>query len=472
MKKTGLFKIIMFILLGMTLLTWIFSASMFNEGNLAELGMLNIGFFDFFSLLFRSFSFTYFVQIFIFLVAVGAFYGVLEKTGKYRAWIERIAKNLKGREFYFLAVVALIIVLLTSVFDYGVCIFIFFPFIISIVLLLGYDKVTACLTTFGSLLVGMIGSTIGYNTTGVVAELLSVKPATALYYKLGLLAFAFAALLFFLSKAKHNVNEEDPFAGEKTSNKYSVASIIVVFSLVFVILVIGCTKWQNTFGVSVFDKFHETVTTYSPKLPYAHVTNDGIDSGKQEVAIFAKILGQGNALGTWQYAEMAIVCFFASLLVGWLYRVKGIFAAMANGAKKMLVPAFMVLFVYTVVYFSGNHMFFPTIANLLLKVTNKFSVFFGSVVAVLGSFFHVDMLYVANYVAPQIQNAGASNALTMLLVQGLYGVTMFIAPTSYLLVLGLSYLEIPYKEWIKKTWKLTLALLVIVEVVLVLVRYL
>ena len=63
MKKTGLFKIIMFILLGMVVATWIFSASYFNEGNLAELGMYNIGFFDYFSLIFGSFEFAYFLQI-------------------------------------------------------------------------------------------------------------------------------------------------------------------------------------------------------------------------------------------------------------------------------------------------------------------------------------------------------------------------------------------------------------------------
>ena len=473
MKKTGLFKIIMFILIGMTVATWIFSASMYQEGNLAELGMLNVGFFDFFSLLFRSFSFTYFVQIFILLISIGALYGVLEKTGKYRAWIEKIVKNLKGRKLLFLILSSFVIALLTSVFDYGIILFIFFPLIISIVLAMGYDKVTACLTTFGALLVGVIGSTTGYNTSGVVAEILSVKVATAIYYKLALLGFSYAVLLFFLSKAKISSKvEDDQFAGEKISNKYSVASIIVVLSILFVFLVIGCTKWQKVFNVDAFSKLHETVTTYSPKLPYAHVTTDGIDSGKQEVAIFAKILGQGNALGEWQYAEMAILCFFASLLLGWLYRIKNIFACMYEGAKKMLKPALMVLFTYTVVYFAGNQMFYPTIAKLLLGITNKFSVFFGSITMFLGSFFHVDMLYVANYVVPQVAASGASNSLTVLLAQGIYGVTMFIAPTSYLLVLGLTYLEIPYKEWVKRTWKLCLALLVIVEIVLVLVRYL
>ena len=39
---------------------------------------------------------------------------------------------------------------------------------------------------------------------------------------------------------------------------------------------------------------------------------------------------------------------------------------------------------------------------------------------------------------------------------------MFVVPTSAALVLGLTYLNIPYTEWIKKTWKLALILFGIV----------
>ena len=95
MRKTGLFKIIMFILLGIVVTTWIFSASYINNGELVELGMYNVGFFDFFQLLFGSFEFEYFIQIFILLVSIGALYGVLGKTGKYRAWIEKVANKMK-----------------------------------------------------------------------------------------------------------------------------------------------------------------------------------------------------------------------------------------------------------------------------------------------------------------------------------------------------------------------------------------
>lgn len=476
MKKTGLFKIIMFVLLGTVIASWIFSASYFESGNLADLGMNNVGLYDFFDLATKSFSFDYFIQILLLLICIGAFYGVLEKTGKYRAWVERIANNNKGREFIFIVAVSIIIALLTSILDYGFALYVFFPLIISILLAMGYDKITVAVATFGSSIIGTIGSTIGYNTTGVISELLSIKLFDGFYYKLTLLLLSYVALLLYLTTAKRKkVTEEelekkDLFIGEKTANKYSTLPIIITFCLIFVLLVLGCTNWEKTFNVKVFNTFHEKVIGFSPKLPYFHVTTDGIEKGVKEVEIVSKIFGDYSGLGSWFYQEIAIVCLFASLLIARIYKVK-YFESMYKGAKKMLKPALMVLLAYTVIYFAGNQMFYPTIAKVLLGLTNKFSVVISSICMALASLLHVDILYVSNYAVPQIAQKASDPVIVSLLSQSIYGLSMFVFPTSAVLVFGLTYLGIPYKEWLKKTWKLALALLVIVMAILLIAKF-
>ncbi len=468
MKKTGLFKIIMFVLLGVIVATWIFSASYFTNGTISDLDMYNVGFFDFWQLLFGTFEFQYFIQIGLLILSVGALYEVLGKTGKYRAWVERIVKNFTGAELVFLLCVAFLVVVISSVFDYGFALFIFFPFLISIILALGYDKFTALIATFGSMLVGTIGSTTGYNTSGVINNLLTADANNAIVVKIILLVLAMGIEFYFLVKAKRTKNskasEDDQFIGEKVSNKYSVVWIIVVFSLLFVILVLGCTKWQNTFGIKLFSDVKDSIVDFKVKLPFFHLTTTGIDSGTQKVAIFGKILGTVSAFGEWYYAEMSVMCLLAAMLIGLLYRVKDLFETMAEGAKKMLQPAFLIMLIYSVIYFAGNTMFYPTIASLLLGITNKFNIFFGTVTMAIASALHVDMLYVANYSIPQIAATGASNETIGILAQGIYGVTMFVAPTSGILALGLCYLGISYKEWIKKSWKLILSLLALVIV--------
>lgn len=461
MKKTGLFKIIMFTLLGILLVTWFVPASYFTEGNLSSLGMNRVGFFDFFQLLFGTFEFAYFIQIFILLVSIGALYGVLVKTGKYGALIEKIASKFKGKEQVFLIAAAFLIAALTSVFDYGLLLFIFIPAIISIILAMGYDKITACITTFGAILIGTIGTTLGYNMVGVINEQINGTLTTALPYKIGMFVLCFAALVVYLLKVKKTkkVDKEDAktidmFAGEKISNKYSVAPIIVIFSILFVLLIMGCTAWNSTFGINVFTDFNTKVSEVSIK----------------GFAIFGNLLGTVNAFGNWYYAEMAIMCLLAALLLGRFYRMKhrDMFSYMAQGAKNMLAPALMIVLVYAVIYFAGNTMFYPTIADFILKATSKFNIFFSTIVMILGSALHVDMLYVASYVIPQLAAQDVNTTVLAVLIQGIYGVTMFVAPTSVMLVLGLSYLNIPYKEWIKKTWKLALVLFAIVMVALIL----
>jgi uncharacterized ion transporter superfamily protein YfcC len=77
----------------------------------------------------------------------------------------------------------------------------------------------------------------------------------------------------------------------------------------------------------------------------------------------------------------------------------------------------------------------------------------------LGSFLHIDVLYITSYVIPQVAAQDVNPIILSVLSQGIHGVVMLIAPTSATIALGLSYLGITYKEWIKRTWKLTLVLL-------------
>lgn len=468
MKKSGLFKIIMFILIAIIILTWFIPAGYYNSGELVDLGMNQLGFFDFWQLLFASLGgsdFGYFVQIFLFIMSVGALYGVLGKTGKYRAAIEKVANKFKGNEFHFIAIVAFILVALTSVFSYELWLFIFIPALISIILLLGYDKITACVATFGAMLIGNIGSTIGYNMVGAIQESLGItKLSNGIYYRLGILVFSLAALIFYLYKAKrtsvkkdeNDLTKEDLFAGESKANKYSVVPIIVIFSILFVLLILGCTAWKTTFNVNIFTTLNDKITSFA--------------IGKDKFTIFGKLLGNVSAFGSWHYAEMAVMCTLSALLLGRFYRMshKETIDNMIDGTKKILNSAVLVVLAYTVVYFACNTMVYPTIADFILKATSKFNIFFSTICMILGSVLHVDMLYVVNYVIPQLAGQNVSTLVMSLLAQGIYGVTMFVAPTSVVLVLGLSYLGIPYKEWLKRTWKLLVALLAIVLVAIIL----
>ncbi len=476
MKKTGLFKIIMFMLLGMVVATFIIESSYFQEGQFSVLEMNYTGLYDAFSMFFKSFLVEYFAQILILVLAIGGLYGVLEKTGVYRKLVNNVVAELKGKEFLFIVLTSLFIAILTSVFDYGYGLMIFFPLLISILLAMGYDKSTVAAATFGSLLIGTIGNTVGYNTSSVISKVLELETKSNFYYKLALLLISYVALLIFLSKAKRRKPSEedlknaDLFSEEFSAKKQSVKPMVIILVVIFVLLVLGCTSWESTFNITFFSTIHDKITGFEPKLPYLHITVDGIKTGTEKIAIFAKLLGDSAAFGNWYYSEMAITCFFASLLLGLIYKINA-FDGMKNGIKKMLKPAGMLFLSYVVLYFAANQMFYPTIAQLLLKITSKFSVVISSIIMAIASLFHVDVLFVTNYAAPQIVAKTAHAPIIALITQSIYGVVMFIAPTSIYLTFGLTYLNLPYKTWVKKIWKLVIALLVIVLAVLLVAKY-
>ena len=476
MKKTGLFKIIMFTLIGMIIASWIISASYFESGVLSDLGMNYTGLFNSFEMFFKSFLIDYFVQVLLLLLAVGGLYGVLAKSGVYKKLVNKIVDDLKGREFLFMVLASLFIAILTSVFDYGFALIIFFPLLISVLLAMGYDRVTIGVATFGAMLVGIIGNTVGYNTAGIIAKVLSTKTSDYFFYKLALLLISYVALLLYLSKAKrHKLTEKgfkdvDFFLENDVETDKSVKAAVIVLCVIFVLLVLGCTNWEEIFNVSFFTNIHDKIVNWEPKLPYLHLTSEGFKVGTEKIAIFGALLGDVGALGNWYHSEMTVICFLSTLLLGLIYKVNP-FDGMNEGMQKVIKPVVMLFLVYCVLYVAANLMIYPTIAELILNLTSKFRVILGAITMAIGTFFHVDALFVANYAAPQIALKAGNASFVALLLQAIYGVVEFVSPTSIYLAFGLTYLGVSYKEWVKKTWKLLLVLLAITLVVLLIAYY-
>ena len=51
------------------------------------------------------------------------------------------------------------------------------------------------------------------------------------------------------------------------------------------------------------------------------------------------------------------------------------------------------------------------------------------------------------------------------------GLILLVAPTSAILMIGLSYLDIPYKKWMKHIWKAVLIVLLILLILFALISY-
>ena len=156
MKKHNLFKVVGISILVTVLLTWILPTT-YYQYEITSGARSQVGLFDLFS--YPSVVLSYFGNIALYILIIGGFYGILNKIGAYRSILDGIAKKAKGKEYIILMVLILLLSVLTSVCGVSFGLLIVVPFVISLVLLMGYDKVTAAMVTVGSIAVGIMGTT-------------------------------------------------------------------------------------------------------------------------------------------------------------------------------------------------------------------------------------------------------------------------------------------------------------------------
>ncbi len=193
MKKHNSIKVVLITLVIFILLAWIIPAAYF-QSQLVEQGRVSVGLFDL-STYFMT-ALQYFGYIAIFVVAIGAFYGILYKIPAYRNMLDKIVENLKGNEKLYIIVTIMVFSVLTSICGVQLALLVFFPFITSIILLLGYDKMVVALTLVGSTMAGIIGTTTAYSNVYLLLQMLQIDGIkTSMLMKVAILVFSMVAVI-------------------------------------------------------------------------------------------------------------------------------------------------------------------------------------------------------------------------------------------------------------------------------------
>ena len=450
-NKNSIFKVVLVVVLLAAILTWILPSTSFN-GTISNNGRVQVGFADLFNYLTAIVS--YFGYIPLYILAVGGFYGVLYQTNGYRNLLDKIVKTYKGNEWIFLTIVMIVFAVITSVTGLSIGLFILFPLVITAILLMGYSKITALLTTVGSICVGLMGTTYSVSSIEVLNSYLELSPSSELLTKLIVLGVGLVLLIVntLLYAKKHKIDE--PRKGflypETTNPKAKSWPIVLVLDVVLVLMILSHISWSSAFEITFFDDFLKTMNKFTVG----------------EFPIFAKIFGNLTSFGNWQMTDLINVVLVSTVFVGLLGKVK--FNDMLNGfgagAKRALRPAFVTTFVYVLIFISAYHPYILTIVEPILSLTEGFNVVTMSVAAFISHIFNVELFYSASSVIAYIVATFKDTTVYGLIAviwQATYGFAMLFVPTSAVLIMGLSYLNVSYWKWLKAVWKLVLELLVV-----------
>ena len=513
--KRNLLKAIGISFLIFVVLSWIIPAGMYSNGEFVKNGIDAVGLFDLVSIPVSTIlTFALYIAVF---ACIGGLYGVMEKTGALASWVERINKKFSGKEKGFLIFTIIFFVVLSSVTGLILPLFVLVPLFAMILFAMNYDKVTAMASTVGAMLIGSVCSTYGFNITGYTKNILALDMNNEIWAKVVLLVLLTAALIFFVLKfstrkaavkveaarkeakvekaekkevktpakkatsqtkktsAKKPASKKTTTKAKKTTTKKttqnmavakdvkkvktakstSILPLVIIFILMIIVTMVGMYNWYYAFEINVFNDLHTSIM--SVKIG--------------DFPIFEHLLSGISQIGYWGNAEFIIMMVFAAILIAFIYKLRlGEFVeSFIAGVKKMLptaIYAALASVILTVLYqasYSGTGTITDTMFNATMGMSDGFNVLTTGLTALYGSFFYNALYYLLSSMAAYLSNFDASSlTIAGLLVQSIYGLGMIIFPTSVVLIAGLSYFDVSWKQWFKYIWKFALAVLLIV----------
>lgn len=478
MKKHSLFKVILIILgallavNGILAILGYFVPALEGKYSMIALGDVFMNFVQ---------SFYYFFDTVVYLLVLGTFYGVISEVPAYKKLVDNIAQKVKSHSKLFIFIVTGLFAVITFACGLVNVLLVFVPFIVAIILLLGYDKLVAISSTVVAMLVGCMSSLFltfrdpnsyyGYNAT-TIEKMTGISDYANWIPKLVLLVLGTALLIFFIDryiknlenkKVKYELNESNEVNVSEVKGDYKNIKtwpVIVMFVFILVILILGYLPWNTLFKIECFDKFNEWLV--------------GIKIG--EFAIFSNVVSPSlYAFGNWaslgSYMSIIITLIIFTLITKFVYKVKfnEVIDNFVSGAKKMVPAIFLVIITYDILVCTYNHSFMSTIMTWISETKLGINVFTASVISALGSLLHTDLYYtVAGVYSPLIglvENESMLNTYAMTF-QSIYGIVAMIGPTSFLLIVVLKYFDVPYTSWVKYIWRFVLMLLLLVILVL------
>ena len=425
----------------------------------------------------------YFFDTIIYIFVIGGLYGALNKVPQYKKLVRLVSQKMEGKRRLFVIISTIVFVLLTAVGGFNLLSLIFIPFVISVIILLGYDKLIALSSTVLATFVGIIGGVFlnfrdgtnqyasSFTTFDKIAGLNG--HFETIIFRIVLLVISTLLLVFFIvryirkydnGEGEGQLSLNDVFNVDTKINvdDYKVWPFVLMSCILFIVLVLGFMPWNDLFGIKCFDDFHTWIT--------------GLKIGNY--AVFTNLISKNFvAFGRWGDLGnfmMAVICILIFLFI--LKFVSGVkFKELKNGfiyGVKKMIPGVMVLaLAFSVLVAVYNSGFIETVINNFADSYSD-NAFIGAIISIFGTILNVDLFYVvAGVFSPLVSSLTDKANLNVyaVLFQSIYGLVQIFGPTSILLIVSLSYLDVPYSKWLKYIWRFVLSLFIVIFIILMII---
>lgn len=284
------------------------------------------------------------IDIALFILVIGGFLGVVNKTGALDDGIRAIVENSKGHEKRLIVILIIIFAIGGSTYGMGEETLAFFPLLVPIMIGVGYDSLVAAGVILLGTRVGDLASTVNPFSTGVASGIIKISPGDGLGSRIVLLIIVTTMTIIFVLRYADRI-KKDPtkslvynqrqadleyFDIKNISRKpkpltKTQKNVLGVFALTFIIMIIGLVPWTS---INKSWTFFESFTKWLTHIPF-----------------LGDFLGADmTALGNWYFNEITMLFLFMSVVIMFVGHIKenDFINAFMSGMSDLLSVAIIV----------------------------------------------------------------------------------------------------------------------------------
>lgn len=410
------------------------------------------------------------IDVAIFIMILGGFLKIMDKTKALETGIKVLVQKLHGRELWLIPILMLIFSICGTTYGMLEETVGFYVLLAATMFAAGMDPLVGSAVILLGAGSGVLGSTINPFATGVALSSLpsgvAANQGLVIFIAVVLWLTTYAiSTLFVLAYAKKVKKDKgstilslrEQQKAEKTFGKFAEASkekahltgkqkvTLWLFALTFVIMIIGFIPWGE-FNITFFNSFTGWLT--------------------------------GEALGDWWFYEAALWFFIMSLIISFIngYGEKDFVDTFVDGADDMIG----VILVIAVARGASVLMSQTFLDNFIIYNASDF-------LSKLPEILFVPLNYVLHIVlsilvpsssgmatlstpiiAPLTANLGYSTEVSIMTIVSANGLVNLISPTCGAIMGGLALAKIEYSTWFKWAFKVVLTIALVNILVLVL----
>ncbi|WP_218654705.1 YfcC family protein [Streptococcus dysgalactiae] len=409
------------------------------------------------------------IQVSFFILMVGGFLGVVNKTGALDTGIASVVRKNKGREKMLIAILIPLFALGGSTYGMGEETMAFYPLLIPVMIAVGFDSIVAVAIILIGSQIGCLASTINPFATGVAADAAGISIADGMIWRIIQWFILVGMSIWFVYNYASKI-EKDPSkslvadkaeehkeffqlqnSGEELSKRQR--NVLTIFTLTFVIMILSLIPWED-FGIKLFTNINTWLTTM-PILGGA----------------IGKTMG---AFGTWYFPEITMLFIMMGVLVAIVYRMSedDFLSSFLTGAGEFLGVAMICAIARGIQVIMNGGMITATILHWGETGLSGLS---SQVFIILAYIFYLPMSFLIpstsglagatmGIMAPLGQFSNVPAHLVITAFQSASGILNMISPTSAIVMGALALGRVDLGTW----WKFIGKFIVMVMLVSVL----